>query len=121
MSVATRFHFDESANRTIIERVQDVEPILERNKREAADKVQGAGRSKEMRKVASIPLVVVEKWLREDGLDVFNPDHRVRLLRKLQDPAYRYLRTDSSVLHGRLPPSMRRHLTGGMTESGLAV
>lgn len=96
--VSTRVHYHDPDDRMVIERVQDVAPYLERNKRDQAANVQGAKRSADMRRVASIPLVVVEKWLKEEGLDVFNPDHEKRLLRKLQDPDNRFLRTDSSRL-----------------------
>lgn len=120
MTVETRFHYRASDDTTIIERVQDVESILEANKREAAAKAQGAKRAKDMRKVASIPLIVVEQWLKQ-GVDVFNPEHTVKVKRMLQDPEYRYLRTDSSILHGKLPSSLRGSLSGGVTQSGLMV
>lgn len=95
--VQTKFHYRASDDTTIIERVQDVQPYLDRNKADQAANVQGARRSKELRRVASIPLVVVEQWLKE-GIDVFNPAHAVKVKRRLQDPEYRYLRTDASRL-----------------------
>ena len=84
-------HYDESEDRMTIETVQDVSPYLEKNK---AEILAGTINKKApMRKMASIPLVLIEKWLREEGLDVFNDDHQKRLMRKLHDPDYAYLRT----------------------------
>lgn len=84
-------HYDEMTDSMAIETVQDVTPYLERNKQEKLLGIQD--RKAPMRKIASIPLVLVEKWLREDGIDVFNPDHNQKLMRKLHDPEYAYLRT----------------------------
>lgn len=50
-------------------------------------------KNREMKRVASIPAALVVKWLVEEGLDVYDPDHAERLMRKLNDPDYAYLRT----------------------------
>jgi len=84
-------HYDESEDRMTIETVQDVAPYLEKNKTEIL--AGTINKKAPMRKMASIPLVLIEKWLREEGLDVFNDDHHKRLMRKLHDPDYAYLRT----------------------------
>lgn len=79
-----------------IARTQDVEKILDENKRRmnAAPNVNSGQVFTEevFNKVASIPMVVVEQWLAE-GIDVFNPEHHKAVMRKLNDPEYRYLRT----------------------------
>ncbi len=78
----------------IIERkTQDVEPILEDNKRLYNEPGGGWSKSRELRRVASIPLVVAEKWMREEGIDIFSPDHWPAIRRKLNDPEWRHLRT----------------------------
>lgn len=73
-------------------RVQDVEPIFERNK---AQQNSGDGwtPSKDMRKVASIPVVIIEKWMREEGVNIFDPNHADAVKRLLNSNEYRYLRT----------------------------
>jgi hypothetical protein len=71
---------------------QDCEPILDHNKALAAEG-SGYSPSGDLRRVASIPLVLVEKWLREEGLDVFDPAHDAALRRKLNSSEYLYLRT----------------------------
>jgi hypothetical protein len=90
MSVATRLHGADGA--LIIERAQDCAPILDRNKTLANDG-DGFSASRAMRRVASIPLVLIEKWANEEGIDFFNPDHADAIKRKLNDPDYLWLRT----------------------------
>ena len=53
---------------SIIQRVQDVEPIIENNKRLQAEG-KGYSSSRELRRIASIPMVVVERWIQEDGVN----------------------------------------------------
>ena len=49
-----------------------------------------------MRKVASIPLIIIEKWKAEHGVDIMNKDHWHRVKQLLNDPEYRFLRTHES-------------------------
>lgn len=51
-----------------------------------------------MRKVASIPLIIVEKWKRELGIDIMNKAHMPKVKQLLNDPEYRFLRTHESVI-----------------------
>lgn len=60
-------HYDESEDKTYIGRVQDCEPIVENNKR-LQTMNDGYSPSRELRRVASIPLTVFENWLKADGL-----------------------------------------------------
>nr|BAR32782.1 hypothetical protein [uncultured Mediterranean phage uvMED] len=67
--IKTKMHIDESENKYHFEDVQDIKPILERNKLEAKEglyKVRGIQDAK-MYKVASIPLVVVQQ-LAQQGI-----------------------------------------------------
>jgi hypothetical protein len=76
--------------------IQDVEPILKANhewRREAAEGNGGYSPSHDFKRVASIPLVLVEKWLFEEGINVFNKEHWPAVLAKLDDPEYSFLRT----------------------------
>lgn len=77
--------------------LQDVAPIIEQN-RAAYDANDGYTADRSMRRVAYIPQVIIQKWLNEDGLDVWNPEHKQRLMRKLNDPDWRYLRTAAGTL-----------------------
>ncbi len=86
------FHYDESTGDFAIETVSDVGPILEANKRQWNDG-DGYTPSREMRKIASIPLVILEKWKNELGIDWNNKNHAPAIRRLLNDPDWRYLRT----------------------------
>ncbi len=85
-------HFDSATGAFAIERVQDVEPVLEANKA-AANAGDGYSPSRELREVAEIPMVVALKWKEERGIDVFNRDHWPAVKKLLRDPEWRYLRT----------------------------
>lgn len=74
----------------------DVEPVLERNKalRSMPQKSDWG------RHVASIPNIIMVKWLNEEwgrgntGLRYLSPEWDKIVERKLQDPEWKYLRTD---------------------------
>ncbi len=77
---------------------QDVEPILDSNKAK-----QNAGREyyaqdPDMWRVASIPATVQLKWLVEDGIDIYNPDHAERIKKKLNDPDWQHLKTANVII-----------------------
>lgn|GEM_PF-937839 len=88
-------HFaeDDGAGGLLIHSVQDVAPILERNKA-MANHNDGYSPSRELRRVAFIPNIVRLKWLNEEGWDAWRPDlYGERLAAKLNDPDWRFLRT----------------------------
>jgi len=93
------FHHDDAEDKTHVQTVQDVEPILENNKRlqsESDEKLGDWGR-----RVASIPLVIANQWMAEDGVNwlALPKDEKARYLRrKLNDPQYRHLRTHDSMM-----------------------
>jgi hypothetical protein len=75
-----------------IESEFDCEPVLDRNKAMANENA-GWNRTRDMRRVASIPLIVWLKWLNEEGWDAFDAENGDRLARKLNDPDWAFLRT----------------------------
>lgn len=87
------YKWDASEEQGIIETVQDVQPVLDANKRAQNDGTGGWSPSRELRKVGSIPNIVIEKWLVEEGINVFNKDHWPAVRRKLNSSEYRYLRS----------------------------
>lgn len=93
LGVTEYFHCDETTGRWAIEAVQDATPILDRNKALANADDGGWSPSREWRRAASIPAVVVLKWLNEDGINLFDRNHWPAVLRKLNDPDWRWLRT----------------------------
>jgi hypothetical protein len=97
--IKTKFKYDRSEDNMIVKSEQDVQPLLELNKKELnGDSPYGGVESNGMRKVASIPLIVIEKWKRELGVDVFNKDHMPKVKQLLNDPEWRWLRTHESNL-----------------------
>ncbi len=84
------------AGTVIASATQDVEPILERNRRLRAEpQASDWGRH-----VASIPNVILLKWLNEahaggnSGLRMFTREFDALVARKLADPEWKHLRTD---------------------------
>jgi hypothetical protein len=96
VTVHTLYHADGST--LTVQRVQDVEPILENNK--ALRAVEQ--RSDWGRHVASVPNVVLEKWLNEEWergnatMQFGSEEFYTMVERKLQDPEYRAFRTDAT-------------------------
>ena len=91
-------HYDHLTDITTIESVQNVEPIIERNKELAKTDHQQRGIKGGFWHAASVPNIIIEKWLREDGVDFFNRDHWGAVKRKLNDPEWAYLRTGRGKL-----------------------
>lgn len=75
---------------------QDVAPVLERNKRMVTHN-DGYSKSREFRRVASIPYSIMYKWLNEEGwwaLDADkDPDVAKKLAAKLNSNEFEHLRT----------------------------
>lgn len=92
LGLTEAFHIAPGQSSFAIETMQDVEPILENNKRRQNDG-DGFTASREGRYIASIPLVIIEKWKNELGVDIFNKNHQPAIRRLLNDPDWRYLRT----------------------------
>lgn len=101
---AVRFHLDPNGKDLAIETIQDVEPILENNK-----VLQGMGQKSDWgRHVAAIPNVIMTRWLNEEWergnttIKLFGPEMDALVERKLQDPDWKWLRTDSQQVQGFL-------------------
>lgn len=77
---------------TIVNEV-DVENNLSANKELYNDQDKGWSKTREFRRVAHIPNILVEKWLIEDGVNVMLPENKKWLRRKLNSSEYLYLRT----------------------------
>jgi hypothetical protein len=84
------------AGTVIASATQDVEPILERNQQLRGE----AQKSDWGRHVATIPNVILLRWLNEEhargntGLRLFTKEFDELVARKLEDPDLKYLRTD---------------------------
>jgi hypothetical protein len=89
--VTREWHDHEDGTITVVER-QDVSAILDRNKAMATHN-DGYTPSREIRRAASIPNVLIHKWLVEEGWNAFDPACADKLKQKLNSSEYLYLRT----------------------------
>lgn len=88
MTVQTRLVVEDGA--LIASRTQDCTPILEKATRLRNDRIHGAG---DMRHAATLPAVIVERYINENGITfaefLKNQEHARRLL---NDPALKGFR-----------------------------
>ena len=87
---ATVFHSQD--NKIYLETVQDVQPILERNKRlqrEYAEKRQTG----DYKHIACIPNTVLMEFKKKFNLDIWNKDDLPKIEKLLKSNEYKYLRT----------------------------
>lgn len=95
--------YDYDAETGLFRRVdtQDVESIVDQNK---AERLSGDNdqKGKNGRKFASVPMVVLERWKQDYGVDymLFGicPDTTVRFIKLLNDPENRAFRTSEAKL-----------------------
>lgn len=88
------FHdFDTVTKQTEITYEYDsVASVLDMNKRERND-FDRTKQDEAWWKVATIPIAICNKWMIEDGINVWNKNHADRVFKKLNDPDWAYLRT----------------------------
>lgn len=92
-----RFWRDNGDGTASIVTQQDVGEVVDHARKRANAQNYSPGRfmgDKWAASAAIIPAGVQLKWLNEEGLDVFNPDHADRLKKKLNDPEWAWLRTN---------------------------
>ena len=89
----TVFHEDRSTGAIGIETVQDVAPILAANVADYTSGHDGYTPSRDLRKVASIPLVEVHRLMREEGISIFSSNDWPKIAAKLDDPDWIKFRT----------------------------
>lgn len=85
--------YDDMTKKLTLRRLQDVENNLAHNKElynSFAGKMPSYKDSDGLHRVASIPFVVIEKWLREEGFDWYNSTDKERRA-KLNHPDNRHL------------------------------
>lgn len=96
--IDTQLHVDDSEGSFTINRVQDVQDIIDRNKHlQTVEQKSDWGRH-----VATIPNIFLEKWLNEEwnrgnvDLRLYTPQFDELCERKLKDPDWKFLRTDKN-------------------------
>lgn len=76
--------------------IQDIGAALEQNKA-MRNHNDGYSESREFRRVAHIPQIVIEMW-KSEGIDLYNQDHATEIARRLNDPDWGLLRTADGML-----------------------
>lgn len=94
--VASYWHEDGEGN-WAREAVQDTGALLDLN-REAQNHCNPYNGERDVRMVARIPLVVITLWRDRYGVDYWNRDHQAKVDQLLNDPEWRWLRTDTGVI-----------------------
>ena len=79
---------------------QDCAPIIEANKARQNDPDKFArqmrkGRETDTWLYASVPNIIIHKWRKELGVDLFNRDHEAKVFQLLNSPEYRWLKATS--------------------------
>ena len=86
----TFFHKDAVTGHIGIQTVQDIEPVLERNK---ALQNEQFNKKSEMWPVGTVPMVILYQWALEAGVKFGSKEHGEVIKRKLNDPDNRGFRT----------------------------
>ena len=95
--ISETLHFDDSEETFCLLRSEDVEPVLDANKRAQADG-DGFSPTRELRHVARIPPLVVEIWNKTWGVDVLKPANAALLRRLLRDRDNQFLRVSEGAV-----------------------
>jgi len=82
----------EDENGTSFEAVSETDPVIERNKAMLTHN-DGYTADRSMRRVASIPYIIMHKWLNEEGWWALDPEHADKLAAKLNSSDWAHLRT----------------------------
>lgn len=89
--VQTRFYYDDADDKATIATYQDIEPCLEQNQRDRNASSTHFDRHRAMHHAARIPLVIIEKYRAEKGIDLMNDPDAMRKF--LNDPDNKIFRT----------------------------
>lgn len=89
--------YDEAEDKIVTRYVQDVEPILKLNREMQVHGAQGFGPGIGER-IASIPNIIVHKWLVEEGINVLDHEHWPKVKAKLNSGQYAYLKTTNKTI-----------------------
>lgn len=82
----------------LVRTVQDAEPILRLNAEKRSHGRPYYARDPDLHRLASIPIGVAYAWLTQYGVEAWNPDHLPKVVKLLNDPEWRYLKTADVVL-----------------------
>lgn len=99
--VTTYFDYDHATDTTIVGSQQDVSLLLEQNKRLQNDSdYTKQGIKDGWWHYASYPAIIIEKWINEYGVNVFDRNHEKKVTELTNRPEYRYLKTTLKMHRG---------------------
>ena len=98
--MGTRTYVDPADGTLVENRYQEVDSILKHNAAIRNDSVEPFTKDRSMALAARIPIIVVEQWMKE-GINIFDENDRHKVLAKLDDPEYAYLKTWKGKLSKR--------------------
>lgn len=97
----TRQYFSDDKGNITVNAIQDLEPLLDRNKAAANDRGKRIT-SDYANPIATIPPVIALKWFNEEGWWIYDADKdedvQKKLNEKLNSSDWRYLRTSELVV-----------------------
>lgn len=99
--MTTSLDYHEQTDTAYIHREQDCQDLVDlattvRNQPDAWSQ----GVKKGMAHYAIIPNIVIEKWLNDHGVNVYDKTHEKEVYRLLNKPEYRYLKTTTKMHWG---------------------
>jgi hypothetical protein len=78
-------YYDDSTNKIHVKQVANISDLLERNKYERDYSNNGFTKERDMRKIAELDMLTVQKLKTEHNIDVFNNDDMPRLKQWLKE------------------------------------
>ncbi len=95
------FQYDESTGDSIVRSDwKHTHTLIDQNKAIQSKEV-GRGVDNDMHHVARIPPSVIIEFRDKFGINIFDKNHGPALMKKLDDPEYRYLRVNTQTLGTR--------------------
>jgi hypothetical protein len=97
------WYWDEATESFVVRNRWDLGDILANNKRKANASVDQRFGNDMMHHVAEIPMGIIAKFRKDYNIDIFSsdPDQQKALMKKLDDPDYRYLKTTVKMFSRR--------------------
>ncbi len=94
--VTTTFDYIAAEDKVVLGYEQDVTPILESNAVAIGDlDAHKRAARNEWAHYAKVPLILIEKWKREKGVDFWNKDHAKAVMKLINDSEYSKVKVTS--------------------------
>ena len=100
MGLMVDLKYDPETDDMVQHQWQDCTDILQETKRLRDEVGDGYTPSRDLRRVAHIPDILIVRWLQE-GINVYQAEHWPKVAARLDDPDYAYLRTSYGKVSSR--------------------